>query len=246
MRTFAAALCLALLLAGCAGGPGGSARDRFYRSLKPQANPSAVIATELAFAREAREKGQWTAFRKFAADNAVMFVPEAVEARKWLSRRDDPAQPVQWQPHQLWSSCDGSLSVTRGAWQRPDGTTGYYTTVWERRGRPGDEEEHRWLLDQGDDLAEPLTEPDIIRTQVADCAPDGLPAAFASAQTERDAGAETAGLGLADGYGESRDRTLVYRYRVAPDRSRVVSVFLRKGDTMEEVLRSEVAAPAGD
>lgn len=246
MRNLVAALSVAVLLAGCAGGPGGSARDRFYRSLEPQANPSAVIATELALAREAREKGQWTAFRRFAADDAVMFVPEAVDARQWLARRQDPPQPVRRQPHMLWSSCDGSLSVTRGAWQKPDGTTGYFITVWERRGRPGDKEEHRWVLDQADTLAEPLAEPDIIRTRVADCAPGGLPAAFASAQADRDANADAMGLGLADGYGESRDRTLVYRYRVAPDRSRVVTVFLRQGDAMEEVLRSEVAAPAGD
>ena len=79
-----AALCRGALLASCAGGSGGTARERFYRSLKPQANPSAVIATELAFAREAREKGQWTAFRKFAAEDAVMFVPGAVAARPWL------------------------------------------------------------------------------------------------------------------------------------------------------------------
>jgi len=240
-----AALCLGALLASCAGGPGGTARERFYRSLKPQANPSAVIATELAFAREAREKGQWTAFHKFAAEDAVMFVPGAVAARPWLSRQENPRQPLQWQPHQVWSSCDGSVSVTRGAWQEADGTTGYYTTVWQRRGRPGDEEKHRWLLSQHDTLAEPLAEPDIIRTQVADCTPGDLPAAFDAAQADRDANAEAAGLGLAEGYGESRDRTLVYRYRVAPDRSRVFSVFLRRGDSMEEVLRSEVAAPAG-
>ena len=233
----------ALALSACAAGPG--PRDRYARMLTPTANPSKVVAAELGLARAAREDGQWTAFRELARDEAVMFVPEPVAARDWLANRADPSEAVRWQPHHVWSSCDGSLAVTRGAWQEADGTTGYYTTVWQRRGRPGDEEKHRWLLSQHDTLAEPLAEPDIIRTQVADCTPGDLPAAFEAAQADRDANAEAAGLGLADGYGESRDRTLVYRYRVAPDRSRVVSVFLRRGDSMEEVLRSEVAAPAG-
>ena len=81
-----------------------------------------VVAAEIAFARAAQEKGQWTAFAEYATDDAVMFVPEPVVARDWLRRQTDPPQPVQWQTHQVWSSCDGTLAVTKGAWQRPDGT----------------------------------------------------------------------------------------------------------------------------
>ena len=241
MRTLLAAAFVAVMLAGCAAGPGGNdPRERFYRSLAPRANPSAVIAAELAFAREAREEGQWTAFREFATDDAVMFVPERVNAKEWLSGRADPPQSVDWQPHQVWASCDGSLSVTRGAWQRPDGSVGYFTTVWQRRDLRR-ESEYRWVLDQGDVLAEPLEKPDIIRTEVADCASGGLPTPFDSEQADWDANRDA--MGDVSGYGESDDKTLVYRYSVAADRSRTITVFLRRGDAMEEVLRSEVAAP---
>lgn len=233
----------AFTLASCAAGPGNDPRERFYRSLAPRANPSAVIATELAFEREAREEGQWTAFREYAADSAVMFVPEAVNAQEWLSGREDPPRPVQWQPHEVWSSCDGSLSVTRGAWQAPDGSTGYFTTVWQREDRLRDEK-YRWVLDQGVPLDEPLPEPDVIRTTVADCTSDGLPASFDSAQADWEANRDAAGD--VAGYGESADRTLVYRYSVGSGGARVISVFLRDGDAMTEVLRSEVAdADAG-
>ena len=105
-------------------------RDEDYR----RADASAVVAAELAFARAAQEKGQWTAFAEFAADDAVMFVPEPVNAQAWLKGRANPPQAVRWQPHQVWSSCDGSLAVTKGAWQRPDGSVGYFTTVWQRQG----------------------------------------------------------------------------------------------------------------
>src|SRR5690348_1893902 len=47
----------------------------------PVANPADVVAAEQSFARAVQEKGQWTAFNEYAADNAVMFVPEAVKAR---------------------------------------------------------------------------------------------------------------------------------------------------------------------
>lgn len=234
------AVLLAGLLASCASGPGGDARERFYRSLAPRANPSAVIAAELALAREAREKGQWSAFREYAAEDAVMFVPEAVTAQAWLSGRKDPLQPIQWQPHEVWSSCDGSLSVTRGAWQASDGSTGYFTTVWRREDRRRDER-YRWVLSQRAPIEEPLAEPDMIRTTVADCTSDDLPASFDSAQADWEANRDAAGD--VAGYGESADRTLVYRYGVAPDRAREVTVFLREGDSMTEVLRSEVAAP---
>lgn len=235
MKRAIGAVLLAGLLASCASGPGGSdPRERFYRSLALRANPSAVIATELAFAREAREEGQWTAFREFAAEDAVMFVPEAVKARDWLSNRADPPQPVQWQPHEVWSSCDGSLSVTKGAWQRPDGSTGYFTTVWERRGRPGDDEEYRWVLDQGDTLAEPLPEPDIIRTTVADCGAGALPVAAASGPG-----------GTSAGSGSARDRTLAYAWNVAPDLSRTVTVTMLIDGEAEDVLTAAVAAPGG-
>jgi len=233
MKRVIGAVLLAGLLASCASGPGNDPRERFYRSLAPRANPSAVIATELAFAREAREEGQWTAFREFAAEDAVMFVPEAVKARDWLAKRADPPQPVQWQPHEVWSSCDGSLSVTKGAWQRPDGSTGYFTTVWERRGRPGDDEEYRWVLDQGDTLAEPLPEPDIIRTTVADCGADALPVAPASVS------------GVTAGSGNSRDRTLTYTWHVAPDLSRTITVTMLIDGEAEDVLKVAVAAPDG-
>ncbi|HMO67083.1 MAG TPA: hypothetical protein PKE25_00180, partial [Novosphingobium sp.] len=53
------------------------------RTRTPPANPSAVIAAEIAFARMAQEKGQWTAFRTHAAKDGVMFVPQMVLAQDW-------------------------------------------------------------------------------------------------------------------------------------------------------------------
>ena len=46
--------------------------DRALSSAPYAAQPSQVVARELEFARAAREDGQWTAFRAFAADDALL------------------------------------------------------------------------------------------------------------------------------------------------------------------------------
>ncbi|MFC0206082.1 hypothetical protein [Novosphingobium soli] len=199
------------------------------------ANPSALVAAEIAFARMAREKGQWTAFREYADDDGVLFVPEAVRAKDWLRGRKDPPAAVQWQPHQVWMSCDGSLGITKGAWQRPDGSVGYFTTIWKRR-KKGD---YRWVLDQGDTLAQPLEAPEMLSATVADC-PQRRPGPPPGVVQESagDVPVGPRGSGLSD------DGTLAWSYAVAPDKGRTLVVSLRKGGTMREVLSLAVAGEA--
>lgn len=197
------------------------------------ANPSALVAAELAFNRLAQEKGQWTAFRETADDEAVMFVPAPVMARDWLKGRDNPPAPVQWQPYQVWMSCDGTLGLTKGAWQRPDGSVGYFTTIWQRQ-KKGD---YKWVLDQGDTLSAPLEVPDMLSAAVAECPPRHAGPPPKRTGEPRNRAASMAGGGASD------DGTLTWSYRVAPDLSRTLSVSLRRQGAMAEVLALTVAAP---
>lgn len=168
---------LAALCTGCVSDTGGG-RDRFLRSLKPVANPGQVIATELAFARAAQDKGQWTAFSDYAADGALIFGKSgAFEAKPWLKQQANPAKSVTWNPHALWSSCDGSLAVTRLGFAYPDnGPVGVGFTVWQRQKKG----EYRYLFDFGWATKTPEAEPDIIDAKVADCAKGAAPADAAS------------------------------------------------------------------
>ncbi|HEV7233740.1 MAG TPA: hypothetical protein VGN36_05800, partial [Sphingorhabdus sp.] len=105
----AAVAALALSLTACAGGP------RPPEGFQPRiANPSAVIAAEIAFNRLAQEKGQWTAFRETAAKEALMFLPQPTLVQDWLKGRADPPVSVKWQPHKAFMSCDGKTGVTTG------------------------------------------------------------------------------------------------------------------------------------
>jgi hypothetical protein len=217
LRRIASAL--ALIAAVCAAGPG-EARKRQPREA---ANPSALIAAEIAFNRMAREEGQWTAFRKFAAEEAVMFVPQAVNARQWLKGRADPPSPVVWQPHEVWMSCDGTLGATRGAWQRPDGSTGYFTTVWQRQ-KNGD---YKWMMDQGDGLAAPLEAPELIAARIADCRsrPADRPTPQWTDGEVRD--------------GEAVDGSLFWQVRVRPDGRRHVAIGFWDGSRWHSAVSAE-------
>ncbi len=127
--------------------------------------PADIIAAEIAFARLAQDKGQWTAFRATAAPDAKMFAGGPVRVAAFLQGKPNPLVSVRWQPYAVWEACDGSYGVTRGAWQRPN-STGWFITVWQRQGKKAT---YKWVLDQGDVLAAPLAAPEMIAAKLADC-----------------------------------------------------------------------------
>ena len=58
------------------------------RRVRPRSMPNAPSP------RDAQRIGQWTAFRKYADRDAVMFTPQAVWAREFLKGRKDPPKAV--------------------------------------------------------------------------------------------------------------------------------------------------------
>jgi hypothetical protein len=224
MRRALLPLALLALAGGCASpGPGG----RDFRERPLAANPSAVIAAELAFARLAQDKGQWTAFRETAAPDAVMFVPQRVKAADWLKGRADPPASVTWQPHAVVMSCDGSAAATTGAWQGANGAHGWFTTIW-RRDKDGG---FHWVLDHGAAIdGPPRAAPEFISAKLASCGPMLPPASFMT-----EPGADRAG-------GYSDDQSLTWDSVVQPDGARRVTVWRREGDTRVVALENSVTA----
>jgi hypothetical protein len=247
----AAAILLALALAGCSGGPP-SVRysDGFMRDIRNTANPSTVAATEIAFSRAAREDGQWTAFRRFLADGGVIHGRNGVvDGAGFLATQSDPPVAVQWTPLAVWSSCDGQMAVTQGKFADPDGNWGFYVTVWERQ-RDGT---YRWTYDMGaPDTA--LTEREnrdrelqseedatvivveaipMIQGEVADCRDEAAPAT--GAPWPDAAGAATGG-------GVSRDGSLAWRWVHGADGRRMFAAQQWRGGAWQSALDFAVTA----
>ncbi|WP_298189768.1 hypothetical protein [Novosphingobium sp.] len=226
--------------------------------ITPIGNPSALIAAESAFARAAREKGQWTAFTETSTEDAEMFVPQRVLAKAWLKGRANPPQAVQWQPSSVWMSCDGSAGVTFGGYQA-GAANGWFSTVWQRQRKKGD---YKWVLDQGGDLTAPLAGADFITGKVADCPPRPRRNPLADEpppppKPDKNAPppmrplpgpipALSAVPGADSKDGRSIDGTIVWRSTVLPGGTREWTVWMWQDGKMNEVLkRTEVAKNEG-
>jgi hypothetical protein len=233
IRACAVALAIPLALTACAGS-GGPPKpnkrmvamiDRTLATAPGAAQPSTIVAAELAFSRAARENGQWTAFRQFAAPGALLHGadgPFAIEP--WLATQTDPAQAVQWSPRVVVMSCDGALAVSKGRFREPDGTVGNFVTVWERQA----DGEYRYVFDVGgaDDPQPPpkqrqeegdiiVTALDLVQGLIASCPRGGAPVPPPPALPIGDDGKEGATL--------SRDGTLRWRWTHGADGTRAIA-----------------------
>lgn len=191
--------------------------------------PQSAVDAERAFNAAAQAKGQWTAFREFAAPDATMFVPQPVKAQDWLKGRKDPPKSVEWWPTASWVSCDGTLAVNTGGWKRPDGTVGYFSTVWRREANGS----WKWIVDGGDALNEARprpAEPTVVR---AVCGPDGGSITSIAAPADAKVGS-----------GESSDATVSWYWSVMPDGARHFDVSIWNGEADTRVLTDDIAAPA--
>jgi hypothetical protein len=203
------------------------------------AAPMTVVDAERAFARDARRLGQWTAFRKYADETAVMFTPQAVWAHEFLAGRKDPPKSIHWGPSASWTSCDGRTAISRGAWATPQGKwSGYFTTVWVR-----DKGNWRWTYDGGDTLSAPRALPKQPKVERASCA--GLARIRKEYREETKPTARIAGKPPADGgQGRSADGTLIYEWKVSAAGERHFEAKLWNGRDYRTILDQRIAPPA--
>jgi hypothetical protein len=189
-----------------------------------------VAEAERAFAAAAERDGQWTAFRTYAAHDAVMFAPEMVQVGAFLAGRKDPPESLRWRPARTISACDGRLAYSTGTWTGPGGAAhGAFGTIW-RHDRGG----WAWIYDGGHDGPAPQGGQSLV-AETASC--DGAPAAaqppsdaepLALAALVADAGPDltvasdgampsTVRLGAVLVSGASGDRSLLWRINAVPE-----------------------------
>ena len=196
-----------------------------------------AIDAELAFARDAQRIGQWSAFRKYADRDAVMFTPQATWARDFLKDRKDPPKAISWRPAHSFVSCDGRTAVNTGPWWRADGKLGgYFTTVWQRT-----EGQWRWDYDGGGPLEGAAPPAGNTQVHPASCngkAP-GAPIIPPPPLTPKQARTTPED----NGRGESADKTLGWDWKVEKNGARHFRVYQWNGVRYAQVLFNEIPAP---
>ena|SRR6478609_3803358 len=198
---------------------------------------TSAISVERAFAADAQKIGQWTAFRKYADQDAVMFAPQAVWVRDYLANRRDPPKSVRWAPSHSFVSCDGRTAVNTGPWWAADGVHhGYFTTVWQRGARGW-----RWVYDGGDGMTGPPPKAPPIKVHPSACStkapgPPIIPPPPLTPKQARTTPEDS-------GRGESADMTLGWDWKVEKDGARKFRVYQWTGRSYAQVLYNDVPAP---
>lgn len=248
-----AALMIVLALSACASKPRGprpDVIDRILTGAPGEAQPSKIVAAEIAYAQAAAERGQYTAAREFAGPAAKYHGRNGpVSALTLLDTLGtDPEKSVQWGPKAVVISCDATLAVSQGRYQDAEGIVGNYVTVWQRQ----PDREYRWIYDvAGPDVPQPpkREEPDFDGPSIVVTSIDAVRGLIADCPKRGEASPAPPGVSLADdvpkGGGVSPDGTLRWRWEHRPDGTKyVVADYLFEGEwqiAIEEGLTSPQA-----
>ena len=195
-----------------------------------------AIDAEAAFARDAKKIGQWSAFRKWADRDAVMFTPKAVWASTFLKTLKDPPKAITWRPAQSYVSCDGRTAVNMGPWFTQDQRlAGFFTTVWQRTPAGW-----RWVYDGGVPTVSPSKglKP---RSVKASCStPPNAPPIQPPPKLNVKQALTTP---QDNGRGKSADGTLGWDWKVTATGERTFHVYLWNGKRFAQVIHTVTQAP---
>ncbi|MFU7529065.1 hypothetical protein [Qipengyuania sp. ASV99] len=249
-RTVLASLALAVTLSACAGqgqrGPSTQLINRVLASAPGAAQPSTIVAIEVAYARDAKERGLPAASADTAAPGAL------VHGRSGAALFDPSARtaPIAatWNPRAIVMSCDGELALSMGRFADQDGQVGNYVTTWARQGNGG----YKWTyhaagLDnpqpirveqQGQDGNIVVTAIDSIEGLVATCPRGDETVPPPPAIGIGDDGASAAQL--------SRDGTMRWQWQHRPDGTRTISAdYFYEGAWVNGIEESLASPPEG-
>jgi len=245
IKTAVAIIALSAVLAGCSSnrprGPSTDVINHVLTNAPGEAQPSDIVAVEVAYGQDAKERGQFVAGEAFAAPGALMHVrsgPIAFAAIAPALKQSGIS--TQWEPRVVVMSCDGALAVSQGRYADQDGVVGNYVTVWQRQS----DLEYKWSYDvAGPDVPQPpprrefadgdivVTAIDSIKGLVATCPRGGVPIPPPPAIPIGEEGAGEASL--------SKDGTLRWRWEHQTDGTKFVSVdYFYEGDWVNAIEES--------
>ena len=122
----------ALLVAACLALPLAGAPSELRGDLK------ALVEAEREFSKTSEKKGIREAFLAFLATDALLFRPNAVNGRQYVTDQPEDLGQLTWTPIFAEVSAAGDLGYTTGPYEyRPLGSDavghGHYVSVWRKQ-----------------------------------------------------------------------------------------------------------------
>jgi len=240
---------LAATLTACAGprpGPSAKVIERVLSKAPGKAQPSTIVATEVAFARDAREQGQFAAAQQYAASGAMRHGRNGpVVFAAITNSPDDPETLNEWGPRTVVMSCDGALALSVGRFRDQEGLVGNYVTTWVRQ----PDNSYKWIYDvAGRDDPQPpprrqFEDGDIVVTAI-----DSILGLVATCPRTGEVVPPPPALSLAsDNPGDarlSRDGTLRWRWEHRPDGTKhVAAEYYYEGEWVSAFEESLASPP---
>ncbi len=220
-RTFVLATLAAL--SACSApqrGPSNEVINRVLVGVPGEAQPSTIVATELAYARAAQSEGQYTAGLAYAASGALLHGSNGtVDGIALYTRLSNPKTSVAWGPRTIMMSCDGAVAISLGRFRDQEAQVGNYVTVWQRQ----PDRQYRWVYDvAGRDNPQPPPRPEFEDGDIVVTAIDAVEGLIADCPQRRgNAAPPPPALSLSSDHPQgstlSGDGTLRWRWEHRPD-----------------------------
>ncbi len=163
---------------------------------------ASLVEAERSFARASLDTGVRAAFLRYLADDAIVFRPQPVPAKKWYARQPASSAILVWEPEYVDVSASNDLGFTVGPYVlRADSTAapsfGHFASVWRR----GADREWKVVVDVGASH-ERVERPQFVATPSRDAAAEAVTQqeALAAIQQEERDFIEAATRGIEDAF----------------------------------------------
>lgn len=135
--TFGLIAGLVVSLSACAApqrGPSNKVIERVLAKAPGKAQPSTIVSTEIAYAKDSKELGFAQAALAYAAPGALIHLRNgAVPIQAIAPALEEAGLETQWGPRLVVKSCDGSIALSQGRFVDRQGKVGNYVTAWVRQ-----------------------------------------------------------------------------------------------------------------
>jgi ketosteroid isomerase-like protein len=119
---------------------------------KSDGSVKSLVNAEKAFAQAVAKEGANAAFTRFAADDAIVFRPNPINAKKYFLTAKD-IKNLSWEPNYARLSKSRDWGFTSGTYEigGEQKSYGHYLSIW--RGKDG---EWQYIMDLGSDSNKPI------------------------------------------------------------------------------------------